>query len=187
MISISTVRSEKDILDILSLLNTNLRQNLSLDRQISDGFVSIDYSYDILRKMNQKAPSIIAKDSTSKLVGYSITMLPEFAVEVSTTDELLSLINTLEYEGKPLKSYNYYIMGQACVDKEYRGQMIFDQMLHKHRELYGDRYELLITAISNKNPRSFRAHARVGFKTIHSFSDSKKDETWNIVLWDWRT
>jgi hypothetical protein len=187
MISITTVQSEEDVLGILALLQANLRQNLSLDMQTSGGYLSIEYQPDLLRRMNQVAPSIIAKDSASKVVGYALMTLPEFAPEVPDVDDLVSKINILEYKGKPLRNYTYYIMGQVCVADGFRGQNIFDRMYNKHRELYVDRYQLLITCISNKNARSLRAHARVGFETVHSFNNSASDETWHIVLWDWQT
>ena len=112
-------------------------------------------------------------------------VLPEFSLELPDVDKLVSLTNVVEYKDKLLRNYTYYIMGQVCVDSEYRGQMIFDRMFDKHRELYSDRYQLIITCISNKNVRSLRAHARVGFEIIHTFGDSTSDEMWHMVVWDW--
>ena len=185
MILINTVQSEEDLLAIIALLQANLRSNLSLDMQSSDGFLSIEFELDFLRKMNQLTPSIIAKDSTSKLVGYALVMLPGIALELPEFAELISLINILEYKGKPLRNYTYYIMGQICIANGFRGQKIFDRMLLKHRELYADRYQLLITDVSDKNVRSLRAHARVGFETIYSYKYTSLNETWHIILWDW--
>ncbi|CAF4473001.1 unnamed protein product, partial [Rotaria socialis] len=80
-------------------MKSNLRKNLSLDQQTSGGFLSIEYSYDVLRKMNQPAPSVIATDTTSnKLVGYVLASLPEIAVELPDIAKLILLINTLDYK-----------------------------------------------------------------------------------------
>ena len=185
MISITTVQSEEDLLGIQELLRVNLRKNLSPDVQRSSGYLSIDYPLDFLRQVNRVAPSIVAKDSTSKLVGYSLVIPPEFASESPDLAELLSKISILDYKGKPLRDYTYYIMGQVCVADGYRGQKIFDRMFHKHYELYANRYQLLITCISEKNTRSLRAHTRVGFEVVHTFKNSDSDETWHMVLWDW--
>ncbi|CAF1417775.1 unnamed protein product [Rotaria magnacalcarata] len=187
MVSFTTAESEEDLLNIISLMKSNLRKTLSLDQQASDGFLSIEFSYDILRKMNQPASSIIATDTTSnKLVGYALASLPEIAVELPDIAKLILLIKTLDYKGKPLRDNTYYILGQICVADGYRGRMVFDGMLQKHRELHSDRYEMMITCISNKNVRSLRAHARVGFETIYTFNDLSSDDTWHAVLWDWR-
>ena len=185
MISITTVQSEEDLLAIQELLRPNLRQNLSADIQRSNGYLSIDYPLDFLRRVNRVAPSIIAKDSASKLVGYALVIPPELIPESPELDELFSKISILDYKNKPLRDYTYYIMGQVCVAEGFRGQTIFDRMFQKHYELYGDRYQLLITFISEKNTRSFRAHIRVGFEVVHSFQNSDSDEKWLRVLWDW--
>ncbi|CAF4535653.1 unnamed protein product [Rotaria magnacalcarata] len=85
-------------------MKSNLRKNLSIDQQTSGGFLSIDFSYDVLRKIRQLAPSIRAKDSNSnKLVGYALTSLPEFAAELPNTAKLVTIINTLEYKSKPVR------------------------------------------------------------------------------------
>ena len=98
---------------------------------------------------------------------------------------LFELIDTLTYKEKPLRDYSWYVMGQVCVAEGYRGQQIFDRMFQHHQEVYGNRYQLLITDISANNTRSLRAHARVGFKPLHEFHDSTIGETWVIVAWDW--
>ncbi|CAF2016494.1 unnamed protein product [Rotaria magnacalcarata] len=104
MISFTTTQSEEDLLNIISLMKSNLRENLSIDQQTSGGFLSIDFSYDVLRKIRQLAPSIRAKDSNSnKLVGYALTSLPEFAAELPNTAKLVTIINTLEYKSKPVR------------------------------------------------------------------------------------
>lgn len=186
MISITTVQSEADVLALAALQQENLRQNVPIDEQISDGFVSIQHKPDLLWRMNKAAPTIIAKSSNSELVGYSLTMLPEFARDVPDLQTLFTLIERVQYKGKYLQDYHYYVQGQVCVKKQFRGQKIFQNMLYKHRELYSNRYEMMITCISSKNNPSLRAHAAVGFKDIHSYTDPIINETWHILLWDWR-
>ena len=135
--------------------------------------------------MNQAAPSIIAK-AGDVVVGYALTMLPEFGADVPELHPLFGLISTLTYHQKPLRDYAWYVMGQVCVADGYRGQQLFDRMYGHHREVYGDRYQLLITDISASNIRSLRAHARVGFQTLHEFHDPAIGETWIVVVWDWK-
>ena len=186
MVSIGIVESEEDVLAIKALQYDNLRHNVSIEKQKSDGFVTNEYDVEFLRKINRTAPSIIAKDSTSKLIGYALTILPENASDSPAINDLVSLINQTEYKGKSTKTYKYYIMGQVCIADGFRGERIFDRMYDKHRELYGNSYDLLITDISEKNVRSFRAHLRVGFEVLHSYKGHLTDEIWHVVVWDWR-
>ncbi|GAB3896359.1 GNAT family N-acetyltransferase [Spirosoma agri] len=185
MIIITTVQSEADVQGILTLQQANLRKNVPLAVQIDQGFVTVEHDPAVLTRMNQAAPSIIAKDGET-VVGYCLTMLPEFGTDVPELVPLFTLINTLDYNGKPLSDYPYYVMGQVCVADGYRGQRLFDRMYQHHRAVYSDRYRLLITDISANNVRSLRAHARVGFEPLHEFHDPVIGETWVVVLWDFQ-
>ncbi|MFD2935610.1 GNAT family N-acetyltransferase [Spirosoma flavum] len=186
MISITTVQSDADVRGILTLQQANLRKNVSADVQANQGFVTVEHDPDVLARMNKAAPSVIAKDG-DLVVGYALTMMPEFGADVPELLPLFALINSLNYIGKPLADrVDYYVMGQVCVAEGYRGQRVFDRMFQHHRDVYGDRYQLLITDISANNTRSLRAHARVGFDAIHEFYDSTIGETWVVVLWDWQ-
>lgn len=183
--TIATVQSDADIQGILSLQRVNLRQNVAADVQANQGFVTVEHDPAVLTRMNRAAPSVIAKDGET-VVGYCLTMLPEFAADIPELTSLFAVINALTYAGRPVRDYAYYVMGQVCVADGYRGQQLFDRMYQHHRDTYGDRFRLLITDISEKNPRSLRAHARVGFEPLHSFHSAELNETWIIVGWDWQ-
>jgi hypothetical protein len=183
--TITTVQSEADVQGILALQQANLRKNVPLDVQLDQGFVTVEHDPAVLTRMNQAAPSVIAKDGDT-VVGYALTMLPEFGTDVPELLPLFALIDSLTYKDRPLSEYPYYVMGQVCVADGYRGQRLFDRMYQHHRDVYSDRFQVLITDISANNTRSLKAHARVGFEAIHNFHDSTLGETWVVVLWDWK-
>ncbi|RIV22652.1 GNAT family N-acetyltransferase [Fibrisoma montanum] len=182
---ITTIQSEADIQGILALQRQNLRKNVTPEVQLTQGFVTIEHNPDTLRRMNEAAPSVIAKDG-DKVVGYALTMLPSFGADVPELLPLFWRLNTTKYKDSPLTAYDYYVMGQVCVADGYRGQGIFDKLYQHHRDVYSDRYRLLITDISERNTRSLRAHERVGFRKVTSFFDDLAGETWVIVVWDWQ-
>ena len=163
----------------------NLPRNLPPDVQTEQGFVTVEHRPDVLLRMNQAAPSVIAKDGDT-VVGYALTMLPDFANDVPELTSLFASIATLTYEGKPVADYAYYVMGQVCVAANYRGQGLFDRLYEHHRTVYSNRYQLLITDISARNTRSLRAHERVGFRPLHTFHEPALNESWVVVAWDWR-
>lgn len=182
---ITTVRSEADVQGILRLQQANLRKNVPIEVQLDQGFVTVEHDPTVLMRMNQAAPSIIAKDG-DRVVGYALTMLPEFGTDVPELLPLFNLIDTLTYADKPMRLYDWYVMGQVCVGEEYRGQRVFDRMFQHHREVYSSRYQLLITDISANNTRSLRAHTRVGFEPIYAFFDPAIGENWVVVALDLR-
>ncbi len=184
MVTVTTVQSEADVQGILTLQQANLRKNVPAAIQAEQGFVTVEHDPDVLMRMNQAAPSVIAKDGDT-VVGYCLTMLPSFATDVPELKPLFDSIGELTYRGQPVHHYPYYIMGQVCVGAGYRGQQLFDRMYQHQRTVYGDRYRLFITDISERNTRSMRAHARVGFVPIHRFYDPAIGEDWIVVVWDW--
>ncbi len=185
MLTITTVQSEADVLGILALQQANLRRNVPVPVQAEQGFVTVEHNPQVLTRMNQAAPSIIAKEDDT-VVGYALTMLPEFGTAVPELFPLFTLIDSLTYQEKPIRDYSWYVMGQVCVAEGYRGQQVFDRMFQHHYEVYRNRFQLLITDISATNTRSLRAHKRVGFEPIHEFHDPIIGETWVVVLWDWK-
>ncbi|MEI9809865.1 MAG: hypothetical protein WDO16_19485 [Bacteroidota bacterium] len=95
-----------------------------------------------------------------------------------------SLLDDLHWNNKPLNSYRFYVMGQICIAKVYRGQGLFEQLYNYHKEIYQPQFDLFVTEISTRNHRSLRAHEKVGFKTIHTHRDNLDE--WRVVAWDWR-
>jgi ribosomal protein S18 acetylase RimI-like enzyme len=97
---------------------------------------------------------------------------------------MFTRFDQLIYDNKPLPEYHFYIMGQICIAKEYRGKGLFDMLYEKHKEIFQSKYDFVITEVATRNIRSMRAHIRVGFKIIATYTD-ELDE-WAVVIWDWR-
>lgn len=182
MLYATEVTTKNELLQIHELNRENLKGNLSLLEQEEQGFVTWLYPISLLQQIHELAPSIIVKDDV-KVVGYALVTPLEAGSFHPDLQAMMDHLTTLTYDGKPLSSYNYYIMGQVCIDKNYRGKGIFSMLFQKHKKQYSDKYELLVTEISTKNLRSQKAHEKVGFKTIHTYSDSLDE--WNVVVWDW--
>ncbi len=184
-IKITRASSDKDIRGVLSLQQKNLRKNLSDEVIASQGFVTVEHDFELLKKMTDLAPSIIAKDG-DEVVGYALVMLPESRQDIPTLEGLFECIDTLEYKNKPLNSYNLVVIGQLCVAEKYRGMILVDKMYTHYKESLIGTYDMAVTDISSKNPRSLKAHQRVGFQVINRFFDKITSEEWDIVVWDWQ-
>jgi len=52
-----------------------------------------------------------------------------------------------------------------------------------HRKQFSPKYSMLVTEISTRNPRSSKAHRKVGFKVIDTHHEN--EEEWDLVVWDW--
>jgi GNAT superfamily N-acetyltransferase len=176
-------QNTKDLQQILALQQTNLVRKLSASEWKDQGFVTVEHTPEVLEQMHRLAPHIIIKDN-DRVVAYALTMLKECHELIPELITMFANLDQLEYKGRPLNQYSFYVMGQICVDKAYRGQGLFDKLYHHHKEIYSNRFDLLVTEIATRNTRSMRAHERVGFNTINVYRD-ELDE-WAVVVWDWK-
>lgn len=187
MLSATTVSSAIELQQILDLQKKYLLSNIDTDEMKSQGFLTVQHSPILLSQMHSLAPSIIVKDG-DEVVAYALVMLRECRDLVPELMPMFSTFDNLEYhrlgyQGKPLMDHSFYVMGQICVAKEYRGQGLFDMLYQKHRAVYQPQFDFIVTEIATRNTRSMRAHERVGFKTIHTYRDDL--DHWAVVLWDW--
>jgi ribosomal protein S18 acetylase RimI-like enzyme len=183
MVMLDVVRSAEQIKQIHALNQLNLKQNLPGEEREKEGFVSWLYSIELLEQMNELSPGIVASDG-DKIVGYALTTLKEARSFHKDLETMFLHLDPVPYLGKPLSEHHFYCMGQICVDKDYRGKGLVRLLYEKHKAEYGQRFDFILTEISINNPRSQKAHEKVGFRTIHSYKDGMDE--WNVVVWDWK-
>ena len=75
------------------------------------------------------------------------------------------------------------VVGQLCVDKDYRGQGLVGRLYAFFRASLEERYQCGVTDIARANRRSLKAHQKVGFEVIHAIEYDGL--IWDVVLWDW--
>lgn len=184
MIHYTNASTTQDLQQILDLQQRNLKQNVSLQESQEQGFVTVQHNLDLLSKMNETYPHITAKHG-DQVVGYALVMLQEFKYFVPVLQAMFEKMDNLHFNGKPIKEHQYFVMGQICIAKDFRGQGLFSGLYQAMKQQMQPHFELLITEISLRNPRSLRAHEKVGFTNIHEYVASN-GEHWAIVAWDWR-
>jgi len=184
MTTIQLLSKDEEIRGILALQLANRPENLSEIQIQRQGFVTVVHTFDVLKQMNETAPSVIAKDGND-IAGYCIVMTPAASGDIPELAPMFDVFKRMAYKGKTIPEYDYVLTGQVCVAEAYRGRQVFDRMYQKYREAYSDRYELLITEIATRNTRSLRAHERVGFDVALQY-EAPDGESWEVVVWDWR-
>jgi ribosomal protein S18 acetylase RimI-like enzyme len=177
------VTVEEELQQIIQLSHQNLRTKILEEEKKSQGFVTWNYSLELLQKMHTLHPNVIVKDGNI-VAGYAMVALKEARYFHSDLEAMINHLEQLTYNGKTLSEYKYYVMGQICVDKAYRGKGVFEMLYKKHKTLFENDYDFVVTEISTTNPRSLHAHEKVGFKIIYTYPDALDE--WNVVLWDWK-
>jgi RimJ/RimL family protein N-acetyltransferase len=177
MIQTRRVEGDKDLEQILELQQANLARSLSPEEVAQQGFVTVEHTLEVLRRMHALAPSIIAVDG-EKLAGYALVMPVECREFIPL---LVPMFQRLDALGTSRE--RYYVMGQICIGKPWRGQGVFDLLYRAHRQYLKAAYDSVITEVATRNTRSMRAHERVGFAVIERYRDPTDE--WALLRWDW--
>src|SRR4030095_11635360 len=183
MIVYTTANSKNDLEGILNLQKRNLASSLTKAEIQSQGFVTVDHSYEQLARLNDYEKHVIAKEN-EKVVGYLLAMTKRSRLDIPVLIPMFELFEAISYRDKKISTYNYLVVGQVCIDKDWRGQGILDDCYAAYREQYKTKYDFAITEIARTNLRSLNAHKRIGFKEIKIYASPDKTE-WSVVLWDW--
>jgi GNAT superfamily N-acetyltransferase len=175
-IDVRPVGTVTELTAILDLQQANHAANVGAAEAAEHGFVTVVHDLALLEQMHAIAPSVAAFD-LGALVGYALVM----PVECRTLVPLLApMFDRLDALGVR----QYYVMGQICIAKPYRGHGVFDALYAGHRTQLAHRYARCVTEIATRNTRSIRAHERVGFRCIDTYRDATDE--WALVGWDWR-
>ena len=182
-ISIRLAATASDINGIYILHKANLKDNLSIEESLKEGFVTAVYDIKLLTLMHQVKPSIIATDNDS-VIGYALVYTKELRHHHRLIDDLFNTVDMLSYAGTCLSECDYVVVGQLCVDKKYRAMGIVQDLYSYYKQQYSSSYRYLVTDIARANPRSLKAHLKSSFEVIHTIVFD--GNIFDVVLWDWR-
>ena len=180
-IAFGTVSSAAEVREILDLQAANLPSALTSEAMARYGFVTVRHEASVLQRMNDIAPAILAK-AHGRVVGYALMMPRSFADDVPILRPLFERLDTLSWRQEPLLGNpRWFVMGQICIADGFRGNGIFEGLYRTMAQTYGDQFDLTVTEVAARNGRSLRAHARVGFQTLHVYPDITTGEEWHVI------
>ncbi len=164
----------------LELQQQNLAKNLTQEQIQTQGFVTLVHTFDLLKRMNEAEPSIIASEG-ERIAGYCLSMTEAFKEEVPDLKPMYAEINAMQ-AASTLNKGKHITIGQICVSAAYRGQGVFDGLYEAFKKQFSHHYAFVVTEISSRNKRSLQAHKRIGFTVIYTHPG----EEWLTVVWNWR-
>lgn len=173
-----------DLVDISKLQQENLGRNLSDSEKQQDGFVSVETPIELLEEIINQEGITVARIN-GKVVGYLMPLSLAHAKEIKLLDPFIARFDDLKFEGKLLNQYRYCVLGQVCIDKNYRGKGILEKLYQELKTRLSNKYDLGISEIGANNPRSLDAHLnKIGLKINEQYSAEGRD--WYIVTLDFR-
>ncbi|MBC7867693.1 MAG: GNAT family N-acetyltransferase, partial [Gloeobacteraceae cyanobacterium ES-bin-316] len=112
-----------DLEEILVLQQANVIQRLTKYEIESQGFVTVTHSYEQLQKLNGTEKHVIAKDG-DRLIGYLLAMTQQASHDIPVLIPMFDAFSKVSYRDKVITDYNFLVVGQVCIAKEYRGKGI---------------------------------------------------------------
>lgn len=168
---------------IIELQKQNLYSAISTEQQAQEGFVFAEHTVSLLQLMAAEVPQIIALHN-NKIIGYNLAMTAAMEKELHSLEPMFLEFTKSNYQGKPLTNYRFFVGGQVCVDKNYRGLGLLSKLYRETANAVSPDYQLCVTEVSVRNEKSLKAHQKMGFEVISTYHDGK--ELWNVIAWDIR-
>jgi hypothetical protein len=114
----------------------------------------------------RQIPQVIALHQ-GKVIGYNLAMTAAMETELPSLEPMFREFHKAEYKGRVLTDYQFFVGGQVCVDKNFRGLGLLSKLYNASAGLVGPGYELCVTEIA-----------------VRTHNDGLED--WNVVAWDIR-
>ena len=170
--------TDEELHQILEIQKQNSKSILSIQDKQTEGFVTVNHTFEVLKRMNSKCAHCVAKHE-DKVIGYALCMLNEFRNDVP---ELIAMFEYMDgiLESKGLSKLNYFIMGQVCVGKGYRKQGVFRGLYHFLKSELKQDFDAMVTEVNAKNTRSSQAHKAVGFQLLDKHTEDGED--WELII-----
>ncbi|NER17110.1 GNAT family N-acetyltransferase [Spongiivirga citrea] len=176
MFTYHRAHTDDELHQILQVQSENLKDQVDENKRLSDGFVTLKHDFYLLKRMNDACPHIIAKDE-DRVVGFALSMLGDFKDDIPLLDGMFKMADRLFPDRK------YLVMGQVCVDENYRGKGVFRGLYTHMQSCYKNGYDPLVTIVAKQNIRSLNAHKAIGFQAVQS----NNEVDWVFIVWKWNT
>jgi L-amino acid N-acyltransferase YncA len=165
---------------ILELQRKNLKINLSPLEIVNEGFVTLQYRFDVLKKLHEETPHLVVH-TDDKVIGYALAMPRHYGHIFPELDSMFQTIDGELLKKLPALSAEYLVMGQICIAKEFRGMGLFQQIYDVYLKKYKAQFGYVVTEIARMNARSLTAHKKVGFQEVATHTEDDGVE-WIICI-----
>lgn len=165
----TSIATTEDIPGVLSLQEKYLFKNLDvLSRK--QGFVTTPFTIPQLEEIIKQNGLFVAKNTDHKIIAYAFAGSWDYFKQWEIFDYMISTFSKLSFKGKPITTENSFQYGPVCIDENYRGQGVLNQIFETMRIEFQKTYPLSITFINRVNTVSEVAHTKkLGWEIIDEF------------------
>lgn len=157
--------------DIPEIKKLQLKYHVSTisDEDRPDGFVTTLFTKEQFKELIEKEDGLFIALDGEKIIGYAMAASWEYWSAWPLFQYMIKDLPKTEYLGTRLSEDNSYQYGPIAVEKDYRATNVFPNLFEFSKREMHKKYPILITFVNSINPRSLRAHEKLGLDKIKSF------------------
>lgn len=158
----------EDILKV-SELQSKYHINTISEEDKPDGFVTTLFSHDQFKELIEKENGLAIACDGEKVVAYAMAASWDYWSKWPLFQHMIGDLPSTEYLGQLLSVDNSYQYGPIAIHTDYRGSLVLPNLYEFSRLQMKERYPIMVTFINRINPRSIRAHKKLGLDVIKEF------------------
>ena len=157
-----------DIAGVIELQSTYLLANIA-EAERENGFVTTPFTIEQIEQAIAIDGVFIAEDE-NKIVAYAFAASWDYFSQWKIFTFMVRRLPSLEFTSETITTKNSFQYGPICIDENYRGSGLFQQLGELMRIEMNQQYSIGITFINKINKRSFEAHTKkLKIKVIDHF------------------
>lgn len=163
------IGSKRDIPGVLDLQEKYLYRNLT-EEELKKGFVTTPFTVEQLQELIDLNGVFIAKNEEDKVIAYAFAGSWKYFEQWKIFNYMVSRFPLINFRGQKITTENSFQYGPICIDEEYRGRGVINQIFEEMRLELVKRYPISVTFINQVNVISKEAHTRkLGWEIIDEF------------------
>ena len=141
---------------ILRIQSANFVGNMS-EEEKREGFLSAEFSSQQIKEMAEDLGIMVA-DVAGEVGGYLCAFRREFDHGSPVLAKMVESYDRVAFEGKPLSSYDSYIYGPVCIDKNHRRRGLLRGLYEGQKRDLAGQFEVGVAFVARSNSHSLQAH-----------------------------
>jgi hypothetical protein len=168
------IARESDIENVLSL-HEKYHVDTVTDEDKLDGFITTQFNYELLKELIIVENGLFIALDQNSVIAYVMAASWEYCSKWPMFQYMIEKLKEVEFLGEKLNTSNSYQYGPICIDKEYRGSGVLENIFDLARSEMNKKYPILVTFVNKQNPRSVKAHVeKLGLSVAMEFEYNNK-------------
>jgi hypothetical protein len=158
---------------ILRIQSANYIANLA-EEDRKEGFLSAEFTRDQVAAMAEDLGTMLAIVENN-VAGFLGAFRNQFEHGSPVIEKMLESYDHVSFEGKSLTSYNSYIYGPVCIDRDYRRKGLLRGLYEAQKRDLAGQFDIGVAFVARNNRHSVQAHvAGLGMTEVGEF-DMKRN------------